>query len=441
MEIGFLLVDFDVRSGPVISISDGSIALSEEQADLIKLSVFPESASPLPQSRSHVYTFKVGDLFCYCSYNVEESQISDRGYILYSFVIITKCAYYPLWQQLLESADSLENNSKNQKFELICNFANKWINVIKSNESTDLPLFNGTVEYIAESSTSTLELIGNGSFYKANNYYISNSISQALGYQYLHKNHRTSDLVALWEGIMLDVPILVIGSTPRIVSEAVFAIASLKFPEICPNIYPYISITDKRFVNLANNPVGIVGTSNPLASVIAHKFPLVFQVGFSNENGVVKPVNPKSNIQSFNEKTIRPFFFSNTERARISLCETIDDMLSHNFVDVLLGVYNVSFLEKHIKQRNVISTMSHSSFAKKIIKTVFSRTVRISKICSTSTVQRINEFDLNSVFKSLKPEELDKAKQKYTKAFSLYAENQEMKRALKNHMRLIQLVK
>jgi hypothetical protein len=90
--------------------------------------------------------------------------------------------------------------------------------------------------------------------------------------------------MTLWEAAVLNEPIIVLGSTPSRASKAVRALGQLLAPFVSPSIFPYIALTDPRFEGIMENPIGIIGVSNPIVPAIIKREVRVISVGFPSAN-------------------------------------------------------------------------------------------------------------------------------------------------------------
>jgi hypothetical protein len=89
-----------------------------------------------------------------------------------------------------------------------------------------------------------------------------------------------ADLPDVWEFMVLGRPVIVLGSTPEVASRVVLEFSWLVRSFVCPDLIPYISVSDPRFPALIRDPRGIIGVSNPIASSLLPSGSVVVRVGF-----------------------------------------------------------------------------------------------------------------------------------------------------------------
>jgi hypothetical protein len=178
----------------------------------------------------------------------------ERGYELYSIVLVVNSSR--IWWELIKSASKLREIPSKDLFDLIHSFALIWSKLlfqvkINPSISIELPTFQGYLDFPVDCSTVNVERIFQS--------------------QQMNKFSNASDLSKMWEAVTLDIPILVVGSTPQIVSETILSIISFvdqnssiglnqsKFHNLFDKakertIIPYISFPNPKFLNLPKIP-------------------------------------------------------------------------------------------------------------------------------------------------------------------------------------------
>ena len=126
-----LLFKFDIHIGAVLvdlknndeGGADGisTESLSDDQIELMKSNVFPESCTHLPQGvHSFCFTINSSDstIFCYTAFLSVSNSHSERSFDQYSYVIATKLSFYPLFLRLLDSINLIIDSISPQDFSL-----------------------------------------------------------------------------------------------------------------------------------------------------------------------------------------------------------------------------------------------------------------------------------------------------------------------------------
>ena len=428
------LLDFDTVSGPVISREDGQLKLNPSEMECLRGNSFPESAIPLGQETQTFFSFSINTYFAYALYVSRKDEKEPRGFSIFTIVILTQSTYFKIYQSLLESASKLRNSSKIEMYQLITQFSKKIQTLINENSCCDLPLLDGILPFVPQPSTTSLELLQNSKTYKANENFIGSDLNSSLFTDELAKSGRLCDLTRLWECVMTDQPILVLGATPKIATLAVFTIASLKFPEkLTIPIMPYISMTDPRFMEICEDPKGIIGVSNPMALALATKFTNVFRVGFEANNGFGPSLGKSQTHSSSTE--IRSAFFTNTERLRVASTTAIDELICSNFINVLIGKVEEKVVEKQIRMKGVIIVSDPPKFVEHLIESSFFTSLRCARLTMPSIVHMIAEYDVKATIKEA--EAARRARQRFAKAFLMFPDNKDLRKVLKHHIKVL----
>ena len=241
---------FDETVGPIIESIQGPLQFTDTVCESIKLCAFPESVLPLT-TKCHVYTFAINNLHCHCCYIKVTSEGALRGFNQFSFVIVTKQGINMKFLSLLRSISSILD----LPFSQIASSLSSMLLLWQKMSHTDYPLFNGLLTPQSESSDVDI-----------------------------WRDLKCENLESIWEKMILNEPILVLGATPEFASRAVEALTgTLKGSSFC-QVIPYISITDPRFRKLAAAPKGVIGVSNPMASQLMKDGVHVIKVGFPRQN-------------------------------------------------------------------------------------------------------------------------------------------------------------
>ena len=382
------LFEFDIKVGPVFT----ACSCPEKNFDTnliekMKINCFPESCNKLPQG-VHTFCFSVQRLFCYTAFISVKNPKSARYFDQYSIVIATELSYYPLFMKLLESIKSLKNlNSPKSTFNLVNNFVSKWSSHLpfKIHSKFELPLFDGSVPINPEPKLNHL-LSTQSKFYCANLNFIGSDLINDIETDF-------EGALKLWEISICDQPALIEACTPQKATNAAFAIASLSYPEDSPTIIPYISVIDERFAALSERPKGIIGTSNPAAEnlmvgVLKEKMKLI-KIGFSNNKN-------KSNM---NSAQMRYKLYLNTKRLRVALTEALDELISKDIMNVLLGNINISILAEKLISNNVQTASSINEFANQIIKSRLYKKICRERLSKDESVNRFLSLDIDDLIK------------------------------------------
>lgn len=370
-KIKAFFLTFDIRDGPRIIEEKGSLELINFLKEDLLINAFPESMTPI-QSNFHQFCFRSGKKFCHALSIQKENSAAERGYELYSIILIANSS--PIWWKLINSAAQLESIPPHDIFELVYSYSTTWSTIlyqskINSISSIELPTFQGAYNYILDHSTINVET--------------------GLHVQQLIKFGRLSDVTRLWEAAILDIPILVVGSTPRKASEAVLSIVSLinqnlhlekkssRFKMLSQrsfeklktrSIVPYITFANPKFLELAKKPKGIVGVSNLMAQEIGKSFPLVYKIGFNDSIGLGPNLNQHKMKQS--PSNLASIFSSNTETLR-----NVSEKYLNSITDPT--VLNAKDFSRMISSSRLLFTLDPILFSKFTLKSDFFAIIRL----------------------------------------------------------------
>lgn len=363
---------------------------------------FPESIKKLKCSEPYFFTFTFNQdqttdnlyetYYCYSIYmNIPDINMK-RNFHQFSYVIGTKIYNPSIFKKFLISAfnsfqyssskkDNKISNCTYEIFDVLYSFLNQWSQIISlSNHSeiVDLPLINGNINVtVIKINSKELEIIENDhknsiSFFEALNLDKIKILDQ-------NKQRYSSDslynqtLKLLWECLVFNKNILVIGNTPSEASDAVFAISSL-IKQVKLFSVPYISVTDNFFIQMlkktGNNFPTIVGVSNPISEFLIENnrkennsfFDFIYYVGFDDKVGFKDLFSSKSSF-SFNQNTKSIQFNDNSkvlakiESFSVDFLTAIDQYLIEisqtDFSSLFKGKINVALLSKKLVENKV----------------------------------------------------------------------------------------
>jgi hypothetical protein len=437
----FFYLEFDPIDGPKVVRSEGVNGKVEELNEAVLASVkcnsFPESATKL-NDKSHVYSFRAGDMFAYSYYISIQDKTKVRGYHQYSYAILTENRFYPIWYRLLMSIDYLKEFTCEAKFELLCDFGLKILKNLTASNYFELPLFCGstpiktapeTSELIAMCSDSTNPM----SQYLSNSFFIGDSIVEALCIKDLDASGHSADIKKLWESVILEKSIIVLGSTPEATSRAVFAIASLSFSAaFVPNIVPYISITDPSFNDLLRTN-SIIGVSNPIVLAIANDAN-VFCVGFDHnsqyKNGFIKSKKCRT-AKELSTEEIRASFVTENEVLLNTIDSIIDELYTTSPFASMLGKIDLSIVEKYISLSRLQMYSDITYFSAEIPHTKIFKERLNSFFRTRKAIKCIKEFDITN-FDS---RQIRATCSQIAKVIKKKRQSEEMEKALRSQLR------
>jgi hypothetical protein len=257
-DLTLLSLAFDESIGPVIQSIDGPIVFSDLDQTSIRASSFPESARHLDRF-PHVYSFIVASYYCHCVYLQKPDPENPRGFRLFSLVLVTTQGFLEPVFDLLKSVRLISSQNSEDIVDLVKSMWRIWSTVLRAGgKSCELPLFTGLRSY-----SFPLKSLPSDKVMK----YVK----------------RHCDLLGVWESAVFDEPIIVLASTPSVASRAVRALTSLLGPQISPRSLPYIAVADPRFDALIQNPIGIIGVSNPIVTSLLSPGVRIVTIGVSGK--------------------------------------------------------------------------------------------------------------------------------------------------------------
>ena len=423
-------IDF-INSEPIRLARRGSKKFSAELdkiAKVVQNNAFPESIKQLSHSKPHFFTFTFNqdqlannlndNYYCYSIYLSIPDQKMKRKYHQFSYVIVTKLNNPSLFKELLLSTFNSFRLSYQQHenelfedeisrctyeiFDVLFSFLKQWQEIISTSvqnfqkkasndkcdfEKIDLPLIDGSIKTkISKVKSKKIEIceiqeVEATSLFNALNLDKIKMLDQLLFQNSsTHNSNSTFSLYnetlkLIWESIVLNKNILVLGSTPGEASEAVFAFSSL-IKEIKSFIVPYISVTDERFMQLIKYPriqsrfPIIVGVSNPISEFLIsnpendHKsfFDFVYYVGFDDKVGFKQMLDNKL-YQSFDCKSqainlpenfaIIKKFDVYTAKFLKAIDQSLVEMSKNDFSSLFIGQINITLFSNTLLSNKI----------------------------------------------------------------------------------------
>ena len=406
-----LLLEFDVDQGPMLSTQCGSIELTPAQLKSIKCCAFPESAKAIVAA-THYFTFCVDQYRCYCLYVSQKSPLAPRGFHLFSFVIVSSLQYCNHYRKILEDASTEISRGSAESI-----FGD--LSVVLDETRGDvhrLPLFAG--------------ISNNGSL-------LGMDLWKCLGISELQRHGRTSDVTRLWEFMILGQRVMVLGSTPKLASDACLAISSMIYPEQIPDMIPYIAVSDPRFMEIRET-CQIVGTANPIVTGLVGSAKL-FKIGFDEEVGFGRDqkAGPMRRREALNNELIRAALVENTARLKNSVNSALDEMLEENFVALLLGKVDVGVVAQKIIENGVTTTMDVQRFASILVHSQFFERLRKAKLNSAGMVKHLVEVDATKLCSMATSSELRRICKGFIRAIDVLGDDRQVRREIKRQLRII----
>lgn len=206
MLLSTLLFKFDIHIGAVLidiknneeESADGnsSDSLNEEQIELMKSNVFPESCTQIPQG-VHSFCFSIhpsnDTIYCYTAFLSIPNSNSERKFDQYSYVIATRLPFYPLFLRLLDSINLIiDFISPQEIFTLLSEFATKWgkhlslITFSKPFCPKSDNLFDNSFSSGSSSTNSSSDTSNSDSSDSSNNFVNANNITESNLYRILN---------------------------------------------------------------------------------------------------------------------------------------------------------------------------------------------------------------------------------------------------------------
>lgn len=438
------------NSDPIIlsELSDdlGECKEPNKLTTIILNNAFPESAKRLNPSQPHFFTFTVRDdqlrstentLYCYTVFMSIANPNLKRRFYQFSYVIVTKLNCPSIFRELLissiNSVQILDQATvcdfKAEIFEVLFSFLKQWKEIISGSlqsqlsfiEEVDSPKQNNQIgpqvvelPLIDQSLKIRVTRINFSKFkinrvidgspsyiFKSLNLFQIQQIDQMLQLTNAQNSIYNETLNLLWDCLVFNKKILIVGATPTEATDAVFAFSTLMKNVHCILI-PYISVTDKSFMKLVNTneptyfPV-IVGISNPIAEVLIDLerkhtektfFDYIYYVGFDDKVGfkqiMASKLDDKSQLIAFahSQSTNRNL---NNKGSSVSTTHSNDCLL----MDVLLNKQLNKYTNTLVHAINEgLSKMAQTDYLSLLfghinilqLQTALSKYIHISKI-------------------------------------------------------------
>ena len=373
------MLEYDGSLGPQITetISIGDIEFNEPEIKSLCACAFPESATRTSSSSPSIFAFSVGDNICYCLFITTREETAPRGHRQISYVIATRSRRFPAFFRLLHSVLSITSHQPKDVLTIMADFIKKWTTHINAGDILELPMLDGTFLIASTKTSDTLlsfttnyAVPHSSSPYFVNDFWLGCDIVSVLGLAKLKEADRLGDVLYIWESVFLGEPLLVYGATPSAASLAVFTIASMVYPaKLDAKIVPFISVVDPRFGELAANPAGIVGVSNPIALQLADRYSSVLRVGFDDEVGLNKPKRPWAALAGvpLTNSEVRNLLFRNTN----ALIDALRETLAGGLKSATKIQIASSTLERKIVESRIAMISPAKYFAAQLIKSPF----------------------------------------------------------------------
>lgn len=430
-----------INSDPVRMSRIGSKKIgnvTDKMLSTVLKNSFPESIKQLSHSKPYFFTFTFNqdqlatnmndNYFCYSIYMSVPDKKMKRKYHQFSYVIVTKMMSPVIFKELFMSTfnsfrfsyqqqenESFENEISRctyEIFDVLFSFLKQWQEIISTSlqnfkgnlEKIDLPLIDGSIKAKMSKKINSKRIEVCDILKKD-----TTSIFDALNFdkikildQLLFQNNNKFDndyslynetLKIIWESIVFNKNILVLGATPDEASDAVFAL-NLLVKDIRSYIIPYISVTDERFMQLIKRPrvqnrfPVIVGVSNPISEFFVDSmkngnksfFDFVYYVGFDDKVGFKELVSEAKLCQSLDSNSHRINFLENSVMMKKFdvytaiflkvIDESLTEMSKSDFSSLFIGQINITllantFLENKIKISNYFKKQIESSIRAK----------------------------------------------------------------------------
>ena len=374
---------FDPVSGPVIESVVGSVDFTADDLTSLKSCAFPDTAVPSPAD-STIFVFKVRDHYCYSIFTSIPDPQTPRGHRQFSYVIATPLPYVYPFTRLLHSSMSARDMDPSDLLLLLSSFATRAAQVLTDpiGEGSEIPTFDGGLPVGAPRGPGDLlDLVAGIGWtpqcrrYLTNTCFVGQDLSVTLSAKSLAKRGRMGDILRLWEASVLGESVMVLGATPTAACAAVFAIASLTFPEPPPeHLLPFVAATDPRFEAVTASPSAhergvIAGFSNPIAAQRADLFDLTFTVGFgADRDGLATAMRQWRPCEGVECASLRRAMYLNVCRVVEGVRVCLEELEAANPYSAYVGQVDPQSMARHFERQGVETTMGLLEFVRKFLR-------------------------------------------------------------------------
>jgi hypothetical protein len=247
-------------------------------------------------------------------------------------VIVTEKGFFKPIYDLFKSIKCLRSDSE-ELVELMKSVFTIWISLLqdRSGDSCELPLFSGLRSYPYQFDAS-------------------------VDFSLLRQIDEQCDLQELWESLVLNEPVLVFASTPSVASRTVRSLAALLYPLSPSHVLPYLPLTHPRFPELAENPVGIIGTSNPMVIERMKKPVRLLKLGNLTSRGSGDSIPRCAKV------------IKNSRKLAVSIWESLDCMSRLEQDSLLENQMNVRLLGNIMTGKGLLTSVKTHDFVLKLIR-------------------------------------------------------------------------
>lgn len=296
----FCVVNFDLELGQDIEMVYPATSLLPEELQNIAFSSFPDNNAF--DVGDTIYSFRTrynesvassdGYLHGYVFFRQKRDTSIRRGYFQKSLVIISQHAHVGLFSQMLQLLGPTYFDVGKPILEAASHNVASWEPPVLG-RCYDLPFVGSTLEVelsqnekpqLLETSPFSLSTFGTDG-----NLQILASIppKNAL---LAHFRDVLPDLWACWELMILAEPLVVVGTTPQVSSEAVRSLIDLIKPiQYCGDYRPFFTVQDTDFkflISTSKTPSKVVlGVTNPFFSRALEHWPHMLRLGKPRTKG------------------------------------------------------------------------------------------------------------------------------------------------------------
>ena len=411
-ETAVFFLRFDAVSGPVIESVVGSVEFTPAELTSLKSCAFPDTAVPSP-AESTIFVFKVARFFCYSIFTSTPDPQTPRGHRQFSYVVATPLPFVYPFTRLLHSSMSARDIESSDLLLLLSSFATRAAEVLTSPiaENAEIPTFDGGLPVgVPSGPGDLLQLVAGIGWtpqcrkYLVNRCFVGPDLAASLSVPALAQRNRVGDVLRLWEASVLGESVMVLGATPTSACAAVFAVASMTFPEQpTENLLPFVAATDPRFEAVAAHAGAherglIVGFSNPIAEQRADAFELAFTVGFGPEkDGLAVPAQQWKPVEGVSGASLRRALYVNVCRVVEGIRGCLDELEAANPYSAYVGQADSQAMARHLERQGVEVTMGIRPFARKLLRAPLFARIWRERATPENLLAALRKFSIDSL--------------------------------------------
>ncbi|KAF8577586.1 DUF1630-domain-containing protein [Ramaria rubella] len=298
----WILFDFDLDIGPVLSYLYPPLKLSLECRENIAFSAFPDSS--IFETGSEVHSFKLTNLnlekmisfpaYGYACFMQRRDSTSKRGYLQRSVVILSHHQFPSLFEELVSILALSYLSHGNPMLERACQSISNWPG-LSVGSTLELEFLDHIFRIDLPHTDDELQFHGISEAVIPHSHILA-SVPPSNPPPIAVFSSCLPSLWLIWELLILCEPILIFAPSPRLASLAVWWLRDFVRPiPLAGDFRPYITIHDRDYTSLINKhppKAGlIIGVTNPFILSVTKHWPNVLSL--SGEENNTKPFNGK----------------------------------------------------------------------------------------------------------------------------------------------------